>query len=266
MPFAERRLYRLACRPGRAAETCLPGNHRIHRRHRKTRHPSRRGTRQHPPSCPPFVSSRLGHGSDRVVHRAYFRDPCTGMHKRKISAGAEVQHNHNISLLLRRNWLRSAKPRATRPHLCASQAPLARNQNRPAPPKTRRLASSGRTGSSFFRCTPGALLPRRPSNSRGRAHKTATYQNWLPSAKKSALHPRTAPAHMSGRPAAKAYSTRTEGCCLRSPGASPLRLRPVPGRRWQRRVHHRWDNPSRPTGRAECWPRSPQRGGFRPSR
>ncbi len=127
------RLYRLACRPCRAAETCIPGNHGIRRRYRKTRNRSRRGTRSHPPPRA-FISSRPGHGSRGFVQRAYFLDPCTGMHKRRIPAVAEIPHTHNKSLLLRRNWLRFANPRATRPNLCASETPLARNQT--VPPKT----------------------------------------------------------------------------------------------------------------------------------
>ena len=160
-------LYRLACRPCRAAESCLPGNHRIRRRHCKTRNRSRRGTRPHPRSCGSFIPSRPGHRSGAFlqrdpctvlpnrkisadaeapnspnkslpltrnwlrfakppaalpnlgafVHRTSFRDPCTVLHKRKISAGAEAPNNPNKSLLLRRNWLRSAKPHATRPNL-----------------------------------------------------------------------------------------------------------------------------------------------------
>jgi hypothetical protein len=66
------------------------------------------------------------------VHPAYFRDPCTVLHKRKISAGAGSVHNHNKSLPLRRNWLRSAKPRATRPNRYASEAASGQKPNRSA--------------------------------------------------------------------------------------------------------------------------------------
>jgi hypothetical protein len=65
---------------------------------------------------------------------AYFRDWCTVLHKRKISAGAEAPHNHNKSLLLKRNCFRTAKSRVIRRNLCASKALPARNQT--APPMT----------------------------------------------------------------------------------------------------------------------------------
>ncbi len=111
----------------------------------------------------------------------------TGMHKRKISAVAAATHNHNQSLLLRRNWLRSARPCATRLNLCASVTPLARNQT--VPPKTRILKQNREV--RFFRFTPGALLPRRPTGIRVdlcpmssaiRAQE-CTNPNWLPFAK-----------------------------------------------------------------------------------
>jgi hypothetical protein len=43
----------------------------------------------------------------------------------KSSPGARAQRNHNKSLLLRRNWLRSAKPRVARPNAPACLHPIA---------------------------------------------------------------------------------------------------------------------------------------------
>ena len=59
------------------------------------------------------------------------RVKCTMAHKRKIFASPGAHHNPNKSLLLRRNWLRSAKPRACCPNLCISQTPHGRKPNRP---------------------------------------------------------------------------------------------------------------------------------------
>jgi hypothetical protein len=169
------RLYRLACRSGRAAETCKPGNHRIRRRHRKTRNWSRRGT----------CSRVMGLAALCTAYISSIRaQECA---KRKISAGTDAPYNPSKSLLLRRNWLRSARPCATRLNLCASVTPLARNQT--VPPKTRILKQNREV--RFFRFTPGALLPRRPTGIRVdlcpmssaiRAQE-CTNPNWLPFAK-----------------------------------------------------------------------------------
>jgi hypothetical protein len=74
-----------------------------------------------PQSAPPCAHLRImhKHAPGQFVFptagSAYFRDPCTVMHKRKIPAGARYPRNQNKSLLLRGNWLRSAKRPATRP-------------------------------------------------------------------------------------------------------------------------------------------------------
>ncbi len=180
-----------------------------------------------------LLSSPPGMGLAALCTRANFRDPCTVLHKQKVSARAEAPHDHNKSLLLRRNWLlpkisRNAGARRVASHLKSwtylrssvfipaalgfsllrpynsrklCSAPIFISwgdralavktfdpQDRPQPAPTGvhpirlrpeaktprpRLASSSRTGSSFFRCTPGSLLARRP-------HKFACIRGLVP--------------------------------------------------------------------------------------
>jgi hypothetical protein len=82
-----------------------------------------------------------GHRSGGFVHNVYFRDPCTVLHKRKISTGAEVRRNLNKSLLLGRNWLRSVKTRAGLPQRVCVRDASGQKPNRP--PKTRILRPNG---------------------------------------------------------------------------------------------------------------------------
>jgi hypothetical protein len=98
------------------------------------RNRSRRGTRPHPPSRASFISSHPGHGPGGFVQRSSYRILCTMVHKRKTSASERDPHNHNKSLLLRRSWLRSAKPRETRPPTPPCVHPrrfITRNQTAP---------------------------------------------------------------------------------------------------------------------------------------
>jgi hypothetical protein len=156
-------LYRLACRPRRAAESCI---HEVTASAGDTERPETGPNVERANGRPLAllsIFSRPDHGSSSLVHRAYFRDPCTVLHKRKISAGARAPHNRSKPLLLRRNWLRSANPGTSRPSLCASETPLAGYQT--VPPKTRILWP---TRKFVFSAAPRtALLPRRPTNSRG---------------------------------------------------------------------------------------------------
>jgi hypothetical protein len=102
----------------------------------------RRGTGQRPPFCVSCISSRLGHviGLAALCLCAYFRDPCTVMHKRKIPAGARYPRNQNKSLLLRGNWLRSAKRPATSPPVGIREI---REIHRATQPQRRPQASQG---------------------------------------------------------------------------------------------------------------------------
>jgi hypothetical protein len=152
-------LYRLACRPCRAAESCIPGNHRIRRRHRETRNRSRRGTRRPSPSCASFISPGPGIGLPLAAL-------CTA----------------HISRLSAQSCTNEKSPPVLRPRITATNHyyleeigfdPQKREQATPTcvhprrlcpetkPPRLR-LASSRRIGSLFFLLHPGSLLPRRP--------------------------------------------------------------------------------------------------------
>jgi hypothetical protein len=78
-------------------------------------------------------------------------DPCTILHKRPIPAQARDPRNYSQPLPLRRNWLRSAKSRATRPILCASETSLARV-----------LAAGRRSLAAQFFRDPCTILHKRP--------------------------------------------------------------------------------------------------------
>jgi hypothetical protein len=152
VPFADvARLFRLACQPCRAAESRKSQDLPSAPKYSK---PVRRRTRPQPPSS----------ASSGLVQRSYFRVKCTKMHKRKISTGVRTPHNHNKSLPLRRNWLRTAKPAQSNPTpqpVCIPEVPPLHPGAPPAPPHAQR-------------CT-------KPKN---RCHLPLS-GNWVPSAKKT---------------------------------------------------------------------------------
>jgi hypothetical protein len=122
-----------------------------------------RGTGQRPPFCVSCISSRPGHvtGLAALCLCAYFRDPCTVMHKRPIPARDRYPRNQNKSHLFRRNWLRSAKRPATSPPVGI------RDAHGQKPKLSRFVKSIARPSlSRVLRPDRGSFFPRRPTKSR----------------------------------------------------------------------------------------------------
>jgi hypothetical protein len=137
--FTESRAYRAALEKLACREIAHQGNRKCRRLHRKNRNRSRRGTRPHPPSFASFHLLPCGSWVWRLCATCRFHPKMHNPAQRKISAGAKARHNHSKSLLLRRNRLRSAKPRGAAPTCVHARRLMARNQN--APLKTRHLQS-----------------------------------------------------------------------------------------------------------------------------
>jgi hypothetical protein len=219
-------LHRLACRRRRAAESCIPGNHRIRRRHRGP---------ETGPNVERAIILPLALLSSPPVRVMGLAALCT---RRSLAIRAQSCTNEKSPPV--------PNPRITvanhyyleeigfdSPN-CAQPVPAWVHPRRlqPEPPRLR-LASSGRTGSSSFPLHP----KRRPTNSRGfvstlssaiRAQRCtkpkslplaapwitntnrATSRNWLPSARTPAgiRGPRQRTCRADGCPKRTGFAAR----------------------------------------------------------
>jgi hypothetical protein len=94
--------------------------------------PQKADTAAHPPTLStntwPSASSPihgLTHAAGGSVHHAYIFDSCTILHNPHHPPSFETPHNHNKSLPLSGNWLRSAKSRHSRPSADSTYQQLA---------------------------------------------------------------------------------------------------------------------------------------------
>jgi hypothetical protein len=116
------------------------------------------GTGPHPPRGPSCASSCLGASLTALCTTHHSCDPCTVLHKRKLPATPRPPHNPNKLLLLRQNWVRSAKTPRRRRHPMHTANPQPETKFRKiAKSATRQrlaLAASGRNHKTTKSVTP----------------------------------------------------------------------------------------------------------------